>query len=107
MTPDRPSAQSSGFDETVAIDFDDRAPSADTFTRVWIEGLAGTARRDAVDRNGKPIASSLPVLPSETPDPDRKAIEGRPLVSPWLLVNMAAVAALAAFCFARWRTRRP
>jgi hypothetical protein len=107
MTPARPSAESSGFDETVAIDFDDRAPSANTFTRAWIEGLAGTARRDAVDRNGKPIASSLPVLPSETSDPDRKAIEGRSRVSPWLLVNIAAVAALAAFCFARWRTARP
>jgi hypothetical protein len=106
MTPDTPSAESSGFDETVAIDFDDRPPSADTFTRAWIEKLAGTARVDVVDRNGNPDRSPLPVLPSEGPDPDRRPIEGRPSVSPWLLVNIGAVLALAAVCFARWRTAR-
>ena len=106
MTPDTPSAVSSGFDETVAIDFDDRPPSADTFTRAWIEKLAGTARVDAVDRNGNPVRPSLPVLPSDGPDPDLRPIEGRSAVSPWLLVNIAAFLTLAAVCFARWRSAR-
>ena len=106
MTPDTPSAKSSGFDETVAIDFDDRPPAADTFTRAWIEKLAGTARVDAVDRNGNPVRPSLPVLPSDGPDPDLRPIEGRSAVSPWLLVNIAAFLTLAAVCFARWRSAR-
>jgi hypothetical protein len=67
MTPDTPSAVSRGFDETVAIDFDDRPPSADTFTRVWIEKLA---ERPALTRStGMATPSVHPFLSSPAMGP--------------------------------------
>jgi antitoxin (DNA-binding transcriptional repressor) of toxin-antitoxin stability system len=106
MIPVKTATDPVGFEETSVIDFDDSPPLADTFTRAWIDKLAGNVRVDEVDRNGTPVPHPLPVLPIDGPDPDQRAIEPRVGISPWLLVNVAILATLAVAWFIRRRSVR-
>lgn len=92
-----------GFEEVATVDFDPAPPSPETFTREWIEGLGKIARIDEVDPAGQPVPGPLPVLPPPNEDSERLAEDPRLRVSPWLIVNLAALGLLAAAWWVRNR----
>jgi len=107
MIPSKTATEPIGFKETSAIIFNESPPRADTFTRAWIEKLAGNARVDTVDRNGMPVPQALPVLPAAGSDPIQKALlEPRAAINPWLLANAVILAVLVGAWFLRRRSLR-